>query len=82
MDRYLYDSLANLFNTESDFYTKFMLKIVPKPNLAILLDTKPEVAFNRKPEYPRSFIAKEEKHIYRCLTMCQQEQLSNQTKAR
>lgn len=55
MDRYLYDSLANLFNTESDFYTKFMLKIAPKPNLAILLDAKPEVAFSRKPEYPPEY---------------------------
>ncbi|MCK4462952.1 MAG: nucleotidyltransferase family protein [Candidatus Omnitrophica bacterium] len=55
MDRYLYDSLANLFNTGSEFYTNFMLRIIPRPNLAILLDAKPEVAFERKPEYPSEF---------------------------
>lgn len=55
MDRYIYDSLANLFNTNSKIYTKLMLKITPKPDLAILLDAKPETAYQRKPEYHPEF---------------------------
>ncbi|UCC95852.1 MAG: nucleotidyltransferase family protein, partial [Candidatus Omnitrophota bacterium] len=52
MDRYLYDSLANLFNTKSDVYIKYMLRVFPRPDIAILLDAHPAVAFKRKPEYP------------------------------
>lgn len=55
MDRYLYDSLANLFNTDSEKYIKFMLKIIPRPDAAILLDIVDNVAFIRKPEYHPSF---------------------------
>jgi thymidylate kinase len=55
MDRYLYDSLANIFNTNSGLYSKFMLRIVPKPDLAFLLDAEPDVAHDRKPEYPPEF---------------------------
>jgi len=32
-----------------------MLKIIPKPHLAILLDVEPKEAFSRKPEYPPQF---------------------------
>ncbi|MDB4349545.1 thymidylate kinase [Omnitrophica bacterium] len=55
MDRYLYDSVANLFNTGSKLYADLVLKITPKPDLAILLDAKPEIAYKRKPEYPLEF---------------------------
>lgn len=55
MDRYLYDSLANLFDTNSEKYIKFMLRLIPKPDLAILLDVEPSIAFNRKSEYPPEF---------------------------
>lgn len=58
IDRYLYDSVANLFNTNSDLYTKFMLKIIPTPDLAIFLDVDPMVAFKRKAEYPPEFYPK------------------------
>lgn len=55
MDRCFYDTLANLFNTNSDSYLKFMLKFTPKPDMAIFLDVEPEIAFKRKPEYPPGY---------------------------
>jgi thymidylate kinase len=55
MDRYIYDSLANLFNAHSELYINFMLRLIPQPDIAIFLDTEPKVAFQRKPEYPPEF---------------------------
>lgn len=55
MDRYLYDSLANLSDTNSNHYINIISKLIPKPNLAIFLDAEPHVAFQRKPEYPPEF---------------------------
>ncbi|HNX82737.1 MAG TPA: nucleotidyltransferase family protein [Candidatus Omnitrophota bacterium] len=55
MDRYFYDSLANLYNTPSQKYTASMLGLIRKPDLGIFLDVQPEVAFQRKPEYAPEF---------------------------
>ncbi|MFH0764098.1 MAG: hypothetical protein V1927_03765 [Candidatus Omnitrophota bacterium] len=55
MDRYMYDSLANLFGTGSKTYTRCMLRAVLRPDLPILLDAAPEMAYRRKPEYPPDF---------------------------
>lgn len=63
MDRCFYDTLANLFNTKSDSYMKFMLKLAPKADLAVFLDAEPDVAFKRKPEYPPEFY-KERRDAY------------------
>jgi len=56
-DRHLIDSIVNLLNTNrvAAFYSIFLLSIIPKPDIAILIDIKPEVAFQRKPEYPLSY---------------------------
>lgn len=57
-DRYLYDQLANLpqhrFFTR--LYSRFLLKLVPKPDIAYLIDADPQAARERKPEYPLEFL--------------------------
>lgn len=57
-DRYLYDQLANLplqqFFTRQ--YARLLLKLVPQPDIAYLLDADPEMARARKPEYPVEFL--------------------------
>ena len=63
MDRYIYDSIANLFNTKSELYTSFMLRIIPQPNITLFLDTEPKTAYQRKPEYPSEFYS-ERKEAY------------------
>ncbi|MFY9559333.1 MAG: thymidylate kinase [Terriglobales bacterium] len=57
-DRYLYDELANLNlgNPVVRAYTGLLLKLVPHPDIAFLLDTDPVQAQARKPEYPLDFL--------------------------
>jgi thymidylate kinase len=57
-DRYAYDELANLSsrNFFVRLYVKFLLAIVPKPDVAYILDADPEQARERKPEYPVDFL--------------------------
>lgn len=57
-DRYLYDQLANL-NVRTPLiriYVELLLRLVPRPDLAFLLDADPIVACERKPEYPLEFV--------------------------
>jgi thymidylate kinase len=57
-DRYLYDELANL-PLQHEFarvYVRGILRLIPKPDVAILLDADPESASSRKPEYPAEFV--------------------------
>src|SRR5438270_6510155 len=58
MDRYIYDELANLplGNAITRWYVRAVNKLVPKPDLALLLDANPESARERKPEYPVEFL--------------------------
>jgi thymidylate kinase len=57
-DRYIYDELANLplkgWLTRS--FISLLLKFVPKPDVAYLIDADPAAAFARKPEYPLDFL--------------------------
>lgn len=57
-DRYMYDELANLKLQQSNArrYAKAILKIVPRPDIAYLLDADPVAARARKPEYPIDFL--------------------------
>jgi thymidylate kinase len=59
-DRYIYDELANLdlHNRFSRGFLKFARRIVPRPDLAYLLDADPAAAYARKPEYPLDFMAR------------------------
>ena len=57
-DRYIYDQLATL-PLDSWFgraYVRIILSLVPRPDVAYLLDAEPEVARERKPEYPLDFL--------------------------
>jgi thymidylate kinase len=58
MDRYIYDELANLplSNPLSRAFVRFVSWIVPRPDVAYLLDADPEAARARKPEYPVDFM--------------------------
>jgi hypothetical protein len=57
-DRYLYDELANLSlnNRIMRVYARFLLKIVPRPDIGYVLDADPVQARQRKPEYPIEFL--------------------------
>jgi hypothetical protein len=37
-------------------YARLLCKLVPRPDIAYLLDADPEAAFIRKPEYPLEFL--------------------------
>ena len=58
MDRYIYDELANLplKSPVTRWYAKAVNALVPKPDLALLLDANPEAARARKPEYPVEYM--------------------------
>ena len=57
-DRYIYDELANLpLQTRAvRAYIRLLLKFVPKPDVAYVLDADPFQARARKPEYPIEFL--------------------------
>ena len=57
-DRYIYDELANLdvANPTVKAYVHLLLRLVPRPDVAFLLDADPEQARARKPEYPLEFL--------------------------
>jgi len=57
-DRYIYDEFANL-PLQQWFvrsYVRWMLKLVPRPEIAYLIDADPVLARQRKPEYPYEFL--------------------------
>jgi thymidylate kinase len=58
LDRYIYDELANLPLSSSltRAYVRFVNWMVPRPDVAYLLDADPEAARARKPEYPVDFM--------------------------
>jgi thymidylate kinase len=57
-DRYIYDELANLPLTHKTarFFAWFVLKLVPQPDVAYVIDADPVAAQTRKPEYPLEFV--------------------------
>jgi thymidylate kinase len=57
-DRYIYDELANLplKRWPARVFIWTVLKIVPKPDVAYIVDADPEAARARKPEYPLEFL--------------------------
>jgi thymidylate kinase len=57
-DRYIYDQLANIYSRSApaQAYRRFLLKRVPTPDLAFIIDASPAAAFARKPEYPLEFM--------------------------
>jgi thymidylate kinase len=69
-DRYIYDELANLplHNRLTRVYVKLISLIVPRPDIAYLLDADPEAARARKPEYPVEFL-RESRSAYKDLAL-------------
>lgn len=57
-DRYIFDELANLDlrNPLARLYVRVVARLVPRPQLAMILDANPEQAHARKPEYPLPFL--------------------------
>lgn len=57
-DRYLYDELANLRlqHRAGRSYARWLIRMVPQPDIACLLDADPAKARERKPEYPLDFL--------------------------
>jgi len=57
-DRYIYDELANLPLNHwlGRLFIRLVLALVPKPDVAYILDADPVAAFARKPEYPLEFL--------------------------
>ncbi len=58
MDRYIYDELANLplSNWITRVFVRTVAALIPKPDVAYILDADPEAARARKPEYPVDFM--------------------------
>ncbi len=58
MDRYIYDELANLplGSAATRAFVHAIAWLVPRPDLALLLDADPDAARARKPEYPVEFM--------------------------
>lgn len=59
-DRYIYDELANLpiHRRLARWFIRIVLGIVPRPDVAYIIDADPDAAFARKPEYPLDFLRK------------------------
>jgi thymidylate kinase len=57
-DRYIYDELANLpiHRPPMRLYVRLLSRLVPKPDIAYVVDADPEAAHLRKPEYPLDFV--------------------------
>jgi thymidylate kinase len=57
-DRYIYDELVNLplASRFTRWYVRLVTALVPRPNIAYLLDADPDAARERKPEYPLEFM--------------------------
>lgn len=51
IDRYFYDSLADVADGHRWLYVRWFLRLVPTPRVPIFVDVSPEVAFARKDEY-------------------------------
>ena len=70
LDRYIYDELVNLPLSSSltRGYVRFVNWMVPRPDVAYILDADPEAARARKPEYPVDFM-RECRRAYKNLAM-------------
>jgi thymidylate kinase len=57
-DRYIYDELANLplKRRWARAFIAMLLRIVPRPDVAYVIDADPVAALARKPEYPLEFL--------------------------
>lgn len=68
-DRYIYDELANLplQRAFTRIMISFLVRIIPAPDVAYVIDADPVAARQRKPEYPLEFI-RENREAYLALS--------------
>lgn len=73
LDRYIYDELSNLNlgNPLSRAFVRFVHRLVPRPDIAYLLDADPVAAFQRKPEYPVNFMKQCRRAYFELATILQ-----------
>jgi thymidylate kinase len=66
-DRYIYDQIANVYSRSrtARVYSQIVLEQTPRPDLAFILDTSPDAAFARKPEYPLEFMHQNRQNFLR-----------------
>jgi thymidylate kinase len=66
-DRYVYDQIANIYSRSlvTRIYSRALLRQTPSPDLAFILDTSPDAAFARKPEYPLDFMYQNRRNFLR-----------------
>jgi thymidylate kinase len=62
-DRYFYDHLVNYLGELPEWLAKLYLRLIPKPDLTILLDVPETVAYRRKGEASLRFIRRQ-RHLY------------------
>jgi thymidylate kinase len=67
IDRYIYDQLANLplDRSVTRRFVELVNNLVPKPDVAYLLDADVEAARARKPEYPVDFMQRSREAYFR-----------------
>ncbi len=58
MDRYFYDTLVDVAGPRSWGWARALAWLTPTPNLPVLLDTSPEVAFARKREFSVEYLTR------------------------
>lgn len=58
LDRYFYDSLADVADGRNWLYIRLFLKLVPNPDLPVFVDVCPEKAYARKGEYSVKYLTK------------------------
>ena len=71
IDRYIYDQLANLplERKLTRRFVAFVEGLVPRPDVAYLLDADVEAARTRKPEYPIDFMKRSREAYFRLARM-------------
>jgi len=57
-DRYCYDQIVQIrsHSWAARMFKRFLIALAPAPRFAFILDASPDEAFQRKPEYPLSFM--------------------------
>ena len=57
-DRYCYDQIVQIrsHGWVARMFKRFLIALAPAPRFAFILDANPDEAFQRKPEYPLSFM--------------------------
>jgi thymidylate kinase len=58
MDRYFYDTLVDFAAREGRVRRDLLLRLTPRPDLAVYLDVDPREAFARKREYSVEYLAR------------------------